>query len=79
MNRTRLSGYLFKETDQVVGMFFFHRQNTLQHATRRRVVVTYVVDHLAITINSDTFGDQIFFDHVDERVAFDIFRMASQC
>ena len=34
-------------------------------------------NHLAITLNGDTFGDQIFLDHVAQCVAFDVFGMAA--
>ena len=36
------------------------------HAPRRGVLVAEVADHLAVAVDRDALGDQVFLDHVDE-------------
>ena len=36
------------------------------------------MDYLAITINGNTFGNEIFLDHIDQGVAFLVFRMTAR-
>ena len=58
-------------------MFFFNRQDSFEHAPRRWIVVTEITDHLAIAIDCNTLGYQIFLDHVSQRLPFDVLRVAA--
>src|SRR2546429_7461479 len=66
-----------EQVNQIVGVFLFDRQDTFHQTTRRWVVIREVVNHVAITVDSDPFSDQIFFDHVNEGFALDIFGVAA--
>src|SRR4051812_48493965 len=67
-----LPGHVLEEVRQVVGVLFLLRQDLLHQAARRRVALADVGDHLAIAVDGDALGDQVFLDHVLERVAFDV-------
>jgi hypothetical protein len=74
---TLLASFL-EEVYQIVSMLFFHSQNTFHHASRGWIVVTEVLDYLAITINGDPFSNQILLDHVDQSVTLDEFGMTAR-
>ncbi len=63
--------------DEVVGVLFLHREDALEHALGGRVLVADVVDHLAIAVDRDALGDEVFLDHVDQVLALDVFRVAA--
>jgi hypothetical protein len=44
---------LFQQTDEIFGMFFFHRENAFQHSTRGGIVVGEEADDLAIAVDGD--------------------------
>src|SRR6185437_12254667 len=68
-----LPGNCLQQTDQVVSVFFFHRQDAFQHPPRGGIVRINVSDHLAITVDSDALRHQVFLDYVDQISTFDIF------
>src|SRR5581483_2691174 len=49
-----------------------------EQAPGGRIVLAEVIDHLAVAVDGDAFGDQVFLDHVRERVAFDVLRVAAR-
>src|SRR3954471_3359553 len=64
-----------QERREIVGVLLFLRQDLLEQAPRGRIVLAEVVDHLAVAVDGDALGDQVFLDHVLERVAFDVLRV----
>src|SRR6266542_1807524 len=62
---------------ELVGMFLFHGQDSLDHAARGRVLLTEVLDDAAVTVDGDSFRHQVFRDHACERIALDILRVAA--
>src|ERR1700752_518752 len=44
----------FKETHEVVGMFFLHGEDGLHHTSGRGIVVAKISDHIAVAIDGDT-------------------------
>src|SRR5215216_3127150 len=77
LHREDLSAYLLQQTYKVVGMFLFDCENTFEHPSRRRIVGTEVIDHLAITIDRNTLSDKILFYHVSQRSALDVLRVTA--
>jgi hypothetical protein len=55
-------------------MLFFDQQYTLKHCARPRVSVAKVANQLAIMIDSDSFGDEILLDHLDQVVRVPVLR-----
>src|SRR6266404_1874770 len=76
--RTVRSSHRFQQANQIFGMFFFHGEYPLKHTPGSWVIVTEVGDHFAIAINGNALRDQIFSDHIDKRIPFDVFRMTSR-
>ena len=58
-------------------MFLFDGENVFHHPSRRRIILTEVINHLAITVDRDALSDEIFFDHVDDVISFDLLRMTA--
>ena len=58
---------------QVFGVLLLHREDFLEQPARRRIAVADVVDHLAIRLDRDALGDEIFLHHLAQRAAFDVF------
>src|SRR5215213_952807 len=71
------SAHFFQHTYQIVGVLLLDRENSFKHSSGSRVVVSEVSDHLAVTIDRDAFGNEIFFNHVQKRIAFDVFRVTA--
>lgn len=59
-------------------MLFFAREYFFQHAACRRVLVSQVADHLPVTLDRNSLGNQILFDHALEGVTFDVLRMTAR-
>ena len=59
-------------------MLLLDGENPFHHASRRRIIVAEITNHLAITIDRDTFGDEILSNHVDQRIAFDVFGVTAR-
>jgi hypothetical protein len=57
-------------------MLFFIGQYLLRDAPTRRIVVAQILNNLSVGIDRDALGDQVFTNHVYQRIALDIFRMA---
>jgi hypothetical protein len=74
---SKLSTNLYQQANQVFGVFFFHSQNPFEHAPRSWIVGIDVVEHPALAIDGYSSGDQVFLDQIDQRVALNVFRMAS--
>jgi hypothetical protein len=68
---------LLEEGRQVFGMLLFAGEYSLQHAVRGRILIAEAGDHLAIALDRDSLGNQIFLEHALERVSLDVFRMAA--
>src|SRR5262245_58001147 len=75
--QTGLVPQFFEQTDQIIGMLFFHGENAFEHAPSSGVVIAEIGNYLAIAINGNPFCHQIFLDHINKRVAFDILCMAA--
>src|SRR5436190_577358 len=67
-----------EEARQVVGVLFLFSEDLLQHASRGGILFAEVADHLAIAVDGDALGDEVFLDHVLERVALDVFGVAAR-
>ena len=57
---TDASVHCFQQIHQIVGVLFFHRQDVFQHAPRRRIIIPEVINHLAIAVDGDAFGNEVF-------------------
>jgi len=62
-----LAAEFFEQAHEVIGVFFLHRQNGFHHPACRRVIISQVVNHLAVAVDGDALGYQVFLDHVDQR------------
>src|SRR6185436_12805742 len=71
-------GQSFKQRRQVVRVLFLGGEDFFEHAARGRVLLAEIADHFAIALDGDALGDQILFDHVAQRAAFDIFGVAAR-
>jgi len=58
-------------------MFFLDGEYSFQHSPGSRIVVTEVIDHLAVTIDGNALSDEIFLNHVGERGTFDVLRVTA--
>src|ERR1700694_1973037 len=58
-------------------MFLFNGQDSLHHPARGRVLLTEVPDDVAVTVDGDSFGHQVFLDHAHQRIALDILCVAA--
>src|SRR5262245_8934093 len=58
----------------VVGVLLFLGQDALEEHAGGRVLVAEIAHHLAIGLDGDALGDEVFFDHLDQVGAFDILR-----
>lgn len=58
----------------VVGVIFLLRENALQHGARRRILFAEEAYQLAIMLARDAFGNEVFFDHLDEVLRVPVFR-----
>jgi hypothetical protein len=57
-----------KQVVHFVGVFLFLDQGTLDHPSSAGVVITEISNQLAVMVDRDSFGDQIFLDHFDQIV-----------
>jgi hypothetical protein len=57
-------------------MLFFHGENPFHQPPGRGVLVPKVIDHITIAIDGVALGNQVFFNHVEQRGAFDVFGVA---
>ena len=55
-------------------MLFFVAENSLNHDPRGGIVVGEMANHLLVNLDHDALGDQVFLDHVRQRLAFGILR-----
>lgn len=53
-------------------MLSLHGQDGFHHAARGGIAVTEELDDLAIAVDRNALGNQLFADHVGQRLAFDI-------
>ena len=58
-------------------MLFFFLENIFDQVARDRIIVAQPPDDLRVGFNGDSLRDQIFADHLDERTALNVFRMAA--
>lgn len=58
-------------------MRLLYRQNRFQHALWRGIPSIEKLNEFTITIDGDALSDQILFDHIRQRGAFHILRMAA--
>src|SRR2546425_4034909 len=70
----RLSLMADEQVVHVVCVLFLLRQDSLEQHARGRVLVSEIAHHLAVRLDGDALGDQVFLDHVDQVPAFDILR-----
>src|SRR5580698_6165481 len=57
----------------IIGMLFFYGQNSFQHLSRPRIIVTEVTSEFAIVIYRDPLRDEVFLDHVDQILSSTVF------
>src|SRR5690242_19238660 len=69
---------LLEEADEVVGMLLLGREDLLHHALGGGVAVAEVVDDLAVAVDRDALGDEVFLDHVLERFALHVLRVRAR-
>jgi hypothetical protein len=48
---------IFKQAHQVVRVLFFHCQYAFEHSARRRIIVSKILNHFAITVDGNAFGN----------------------
>src|SRR5512132_1745264 len=65
-----------QQVGEVVGVLLLFRLDFLHQAPRRCIERSEVGGDLAIAVDRDPLGDQVLLDHVDQVLAFDVFRMA---
>jgi len=70
----RLAFMRGEEVVHIIGMFFLDAQDALQHCPGAAIAVAEIADQLAVMIDRNALGDQIFLDHVHQIFAFDILR-----
>src|SRR5262245_35171938 len=58
--------HLFQHAHKIVGVFLFDREDSFHHASRGRIVVSEITDHLAITVDRNALGHEILLDHVSK-------------
>src|SRR5471030_110998 len=61
----------------VLGVLLFLLQDVLEHAPRGGVVIAEPADHLQVRLDGDALGDEVLLDHVDQRVALHVLRVAA--
>jgi hypothetical protein len=66
-----------QQIGQLVGVLLFHGQDLLHHATRGRVLISEVLDEVAVAVDGDSFRHEIFLDHAHQRIALDILGVAA--
>src|SRR5437016_8650313 len=66
-----------EEIVHVVGVLLLLREDTLQQHPSRRIPVAEVAHHLAVALDGDTLGDEVFLDHVYQVLALGILRGGS--
>src|SRR4051812_8735798 len=62
---------------EIIGVLFLLRQDLLHQAPGGRVLLAEVGDHLAVAVDGDALGDQVFPDHLLERATLDILGVAA--
>src|SRR5205085_12679061 len=62
---------------EIFGVLFLVGQNLFHDAPARRIVIAQITDDLAVGINSDPFRNQIFTNHIQERIALHVLRMTA--
>src|SRR5215467_12002040 len=62
-----------EEVMHVIGVLFLLSQNPLHQNACRRVLVRKIPDHVAIRFDGDALSDQIFLDHFNQVIPFDVF------
>ena len=62
----------------VVRMLLLLRQNPFEEHPGGRIPVAEVAHHLAVGLDGDALGNQIFLDHVDQSIALDVFSMTAR-
>src|SRR3954470_9609321 len=72
------AAHALEQRGEIVGVLLFLGEDFLQHAPGGGILLAEVVDHLAVAVDGDALGDQVFLDHVLERVAFDVLGMAAR-
>ena len=58
-----------EEVEQIVGVSSSTGEDVFQKASGRDVLVAEPTDDVAVRSDSDTFGDEVLLDHLDEVVA----------
>src|SRR5471032_1089944 len=66
-----------EEIRQVIGVLLLDRENLLEHVLRGGIVVADVERYLAIAVDRDALGHQVLADHLLDRLAETIFRVAA--
>src|SRR6266851_3907088 len=67
-----------EQRGQVVGVLLFLGEDLLHHAPRGGIVVAEEADDFQIRLDGDALGDEVFLDHVDERYALGVLRVAAR-
>jgi hypothetical protein len=62
----------------VIGMFFLDPEDAFDHHPRAGVVIAEIPDQLAVVIDRDALGDQVFADQFDQIAALQILRGRSR-
>src|SRR5437763_144875 len=61
-----------KQIRKIAGVFFFIGEDFFHHMPGGGVVVGKKTDHLLVALDDDALGDQVFLDHLGERLTFHI-------
>ena len=66
-----------EQISKFIGMFFLDCQNGFEHFAGGRIVGAEIGDQVAVAVDGDPFGHQVFVDPVLKLEAFYVLRVAS--
>jgi len=67
---------LLKKRAEILRVFLLHGEDPLEHPASHWILHAKASDNLAIAVDGDSLGDEVFLDHVEEGISFDILRVA---
>src|ERR1700761_1151660 len=77
LGRLTFATELVQQRGKIFGVLFLVRQDVFHHAARGRIVVTQVLDNLAVAVDGDALGHQILLQHIGYIVALCVIGVAA--
>src|SRR3546814_6700690 len=78
LGRLTLLAKFFQQSAEVFGVLLFLGEDFFHHPTAGRIVAAEVIDDFAIAVDRDALGNQIFLQHFDNVLAFDVVLMRTR-